>query len=500
VSYVIIAVILALLGYSFYSSVAPPSTQAPTIYSSVRLDPARANYFVDASVVSPLTGETLRDATVWAVAVDNVGNSMVHSKPTLKDDRFTFVPFPTELDNEHSVDSISVFASYTPKNATTALTSKNVHVVDGSEQKRLVQLDPLSFVLLGGIFVLSVTLGLLTIPGLRRVRYYGLTLLSFSMTVAMLAYIGGGIARIGSTGRDGDVFSLGFASIYKGTYSATVPDEWIFSLTSPLEKPVADKSTDANATTDAGATQLKSSIPSKASTVAGPAKPTPGDQKANAASSKKNMLKRRQDLKGSREPQDVAVSSGFGAPLWVIFMSVIGGCLFTISLLVKQVNDPVAIDAPNYQSRLAELLRHQFYVVFSPVGSIIVYQLMVLTDVISRPVTVAMGAIAAGIAANKLLDLSLKFVGNLIDQNGSSKTPDASQASVASPGTAAQPTQPVAPTSTLGSAVQAEISKHESGETAPPNSNGIPATEPSAPISQTDQHVRLDSPQIEKPQ
>src|SRR5690606_12158615 len=137
----------------------------------------------------------------------------------------------------------------------------------------------------------------------------------------------------------GDVISLGFANIFRGTYVKDQPPEWLFSLTSPW---------------------------------------------VNVES---------------------GVASGFGAPLWLLLLAVLGSGVFTVALLVKHVKDPIDFrDDTPFRARVEEIVRHQFYVLFSPLGAVLVYQLMVAAGAGAVQATVAITIFAAGIAVNMLLD------------------------------------------------------------------------------------------------
>lgn len=105
------------------------------------------------------------------------------------------------------------------------------------------------------------------------------------------------------------------------------------------------------------------------------------------------------------------VTTGFGAPLWVLLLAVLGAGIFTIALLVKHVTNPVNYTHEDqYRARIGELVQHQFYIFFSPLGAVIVYQLLVAAGAASAQVTVALAVLAAGVALNLVLDKAVKTV------------------------------------------------------------------------------------------
>jgi hypothetical protein len=66
---------------------------------------------------------------------------------------------------------------------------------------------------------------------------------------------------------------------------------------------------------------------------------------------------------------------------------------------VKQVTDPINFqDDKNYCERNGELLRHQFYILFAPLGAVVVYQFLVAAGAASAQITVALAMMGAGAA------------------------------------------------------------------------------------------------------
>ena len=98
------------------------------------------------------------------------------------------------------------------------------------------------------------------------------------------------------------------------------------------------------------------------------------------------------------------VAQGFGAPLWLLLLAVVGSALFTIKLVVESLKTPVIFEQQQVRERLAEIIRHQFYILFAPLGAIFVYQLLVVAGGASQPITVGLAALASGIALNNVLE------------------------------------------------------------------------------------------------
>lgn len=288
---------------------------------------------------------------VWAIAVDSAGNRFSPGD-TITDaaGRFRLGPIPSwfRTDSLQLATDVTVFASGPNPNDS----SKNIR---GEENLRLtrfgrvrwVEPSPVALLSIGVIFFTAIVVGLIRVTGVRtrRAKYYTLVVLSFLFSLTMIALIAMGLRNVNASATQGDVMSLGFANIYRGSYVKDVPPEWLFSLTTP---------------------QL---------------------WKAGE------------------------ITTGFGIPLWLLLIAVLGSGVYTIALLVKHVTDQGSLDnEPEYSKRIGELVQHQFYLLFSPLGAVLVYQLIVAAGAASVQVTVAMVIFAAGVAANALLAKAIKLV------------------------------------------------------------------------------------------
>ena len=104
----------------------------------------------------------------------------------------------------------------------------------------------------------------------------------------------------------------------------------------------------------------------------------------------------------------MGISNGFGAPLWLLLLAVVGSAVFTIKLVVDSLKTPITFDADRVRERMAEILRHEVYILFAPLGAIFVYQLLVAAGSASEPITVGLAGLASGIALNNVLEKAWK--------------------------------------------------------------------------------------------
>ncbi len=127
------------------------------------------------------------------------------------------------------------------------------------------------------------------------------------------------------------------------------------------------------------------------------------------------------------------IKDGFWVPIWVMLLSVIGSSLYTVLIILSQItkrpnwdilmpktdSDPVkkkdyVKEIKKFNKVLENIVRHQFYIVFAPIGSIFVYQLLVLGNASTNQTTVAIAALASGLLLNSILDKALALTENLI--------------------------------------------------------------------------------------
>ena len=118
-------------------------------------------------------------------------------------------------------------------------------------------------------------------------------------------------------------------------------------------------------------------------------------------------------------------ADGFWVPLWVLLISVVGASLFTVSIIVTQIKerpDFSQLDNANPDSQkllkfntiIEKIVRHQFYMFFSPIGSIFVYQLLVAAKAANQPVTIAIAALGSAPMLNMILDKAINATESLV--------------------------------------------------------------------------------------
>lgn len=325
-----------------------------------------ASALTDSTNAWQVTGRVLRrsdgtpvPAQVWVVVVDRNGNrqtppaALAHASG-----EFTFPPIAKRWGADSvAASNVTIHATYQPTAPGDGQLLFGETAVRLSKEGRVQWIDPSAgaLVTIGVLFILMILTGLFPLQpgsyGLKRTKYFALVGLSFVFACTMIYFIGSGLKSINTSAAAGDVISLGFANVYYGTYVKDLPQEWLFSLTSPDLSP-ASKS---------------------------------------------------------------GANIGFGAPLWVLLVSVLGAGLFTFSLLVSHVRDPIPVaDEPTYRTKIEELVRHQFYILFAPLGAVFVYQLLVVAGAASAQITVAITILAVGTATNLLLDNAVKKIQDML--------------------------------------------------------------------------------------
>lgn len=117
---------------------------------------------------------------------------------------------------------------------------------------------------------------------------------------------------------------------------------------------------------------------------------------------------------------------GFGAPLWVILVSVVGAVLISVGVIIQGLRsrDMVVsggkrkkVPKMDTQVEVHKLLKHQLFILFAPIGAIFLYQMMLLTGTAGENLTVGVAALAAGGGLGLLLRKARKAVSKLLDEN-----------------------------------------------------------------------------------
>jgi hypothetical protein len=71
----------------------------------------------------------------------------------------------------------------------------------------------------------------------------------------------------------------------------------------------------------------------------------------------------------------------------------------------------------DFRPRLQEVVLHQFYILFAPVGAVFVYQFLVIAGAASVETTVALAMLAAGVVLNTVLDRALHQAEEVVQEN-----------------------------------------------------------------------------------
>lgn len=324
----------------------------------------------DAKVWAVLDGDGSNEDSPPAVNSDQQGGFKIDSLPryfgipnnqstlstTKKDEPTSESRLKAGTESKYIVREIRIYAkahisiSGETTEDSEIIKGKEVLTLIGQESKQIVNVTFDQIIFLPTVFLISIIIPFLGISPQLKYRF-SLTL-AFLLTVALIVAISRGINFVSTS--ESEILSFGFIHVFQGTYVPGVPAEWLFSFTSP---------------------------------------------------------------------GDTVNSGGFGVPLWVLLLSVIGSSLFTVLIIVSEIKDRpnfklLTDDNPGdgevnkqreeelkkFHAKIEDVVRHQFYMLFSPLGAIFVYQLMVLADAVGQPITVAIAALGAGSSMNIILD------------------------------------------------------------------------------------------------
>lgn len=308
-------------------------------------------------------GDALAGVKVWAIVRDAQGNRFAPKVDvTNVNGQFELEPFLRVIGNSNNIE-VNEVTVYATRNIEITKDGKKVEVnLKGEEllslgstgRTRWVKLTPEALVAIPAIFFTSLMLALYRFPANplgNKLQYFLSSGLAAIFVVTMVSYISYGLYMVSVSASHGDALSLGFATIFQGSYVKDVGVEWLFSLTAPAA--------------------LNESI-----------------------------------------------VSGLGAPLWVLLLSVLGSGVLTFSLLIKHIGKKLNFhDSVKIRESVQEIVTYQFYVLFSPLGAVIVYQLLVLAGAASQPVTVGIAAIAAGVSLNPILRKAINRVNVLLSKD-----------------------------------------------------------------------------------
>jgi len=291
---------------------------------------------------------------VWVVVRDARGNRNSPTGVTTNaQGRFTIDAVPLDILGD-TVTAATVYARLADDSG--EYRGEESVALAGGRQLRHVSLSGWSIAYVPGVFLASILLAFVNVS--LRLKHNLSLVLALAFTVIMIFALSVALSLVNTSAQTGDVLSLGFASIFHGTYVDGGAPEWIFSFTSP----------------------------GQAIGVAGE-----GESAAAAAQA----------------------VTGFGAPLWVLLLGVVGAALKTVQIIVREITDrpdydeskPENVEA--VRTHIQEIVRHQFYILFAPLGAVFVYQALVVGEAANNAFTVAIAALGAGVSLNALLEAAI---------------------------------------------------------------------------------------------
>jgi len=345
-------------------------------------------------------GELALESHVMVSLRDNAGNRFPAEFDAV-DGKFSVEIkqlYDTSLSAPPAVDVIEIHARQKTLEVWSNTASLELHL-SGLTRANWKQATARPFTFVLGLFLFT---ALVTIVTLRKgiwnqLKYYLCISLALLFTVSMVYLIGVTSLELSNASKEHPT-PLGFAYVYFDSYVKDAPDDWNFSLTAPATIPapkIAEPRVDISSTTAAAAL---------------------------------------------RAIDHTNPATGFGAPFWVLMLSVIGSGLYTIKLVVDNVRKGSTYSPEEVRSTAADIIQHQFYILFSPLGSIFVYQTLLLAGIGTKPLTVAIAALASGIALNVVLKKAWDTVAKILqnDQPPNSVNGDTGASETSDP----QPTPP----------------------------------------------------------
>jgi hypothetical protein len=402
---VLVGAMLLALAYGLYALVQPSAFKAFDIVAGLVEDEVPERWSIH--------GRVLRDnvpashVTVWAVMKDQKGNR--HSPPAATTDAegaYAITGFPLKI-GPNPVTEVTV-RTWDPaaQGASTwvggapGATGEEVLVI-GQGSLRRVKFSNWGLFVPTSIFLASMGVAFL---GQGTHWAYKLAMaFAFLLTGVMIIAISAGLSYVHTTGDKNEVLSLGFASLFRGQYVEQAEPEWLFSLTAPHGVP----NSAPKAPSKVGqAADTKAKAAATAATSGGAAALDP--QRPGMVSSANAGTTALGANAGSSDRLDSPLVRGFGAPLWVLLLAVLGVALRTMSIIVNEIShEPDFHDHQAVQARIELIVRHQFFMLFAPLGAIFVYQFLVMAESANQPSTVALVSLGAGLTLTTLLERAL---------------------------------------------------------------------------------------------
>ena len=366
--------------------------------------------FVQAGDRWEISGRVLQDGDaigrvlVWAI-VDYANGQHASPASTQTDDRggFSVGPVTTTFGSgNRDIARATIYARkeipgawFPPKTATTLRGEDNIRPAGAAvlETAEIVGLSPLVLAPMIAIFLISAMLPFFGQETPRK--YLAAIVLAFCFTGFMIVYLSLGLRYVITEGKSKETLQLGFASIYRSTYVKDVQPEWVFSFTAP------PRLTDAPSSETTPAPQSTMAAPLPQGTVK--RSPTPAVPKSGVAAATLQTG----GITGPKvQPDTVAIDHGFGAPLWVLLVSVIGASVVTVGLMVDEIAKAgeITVTGPDViRKHIYAFVQHEFFILFAPVTAIFVYQTLVAGSAATSAFTVGLAALGAGPALSALL-------------------------------------------------------------------------------------------------
>jgi hypothetical protein len=306
------------------------------------------------------------------------------------------------------------------------------------------------------IFMLSMFLVLVRGWGaFVSVKFYSAMFLTLLFTGSLVAAIAVTINRVTQHPRN-EIASLGFAHVFFGSFVRGAEPDWMLSLTVPPSPAISEDTESEDTVARAGEPKNVAEVAAVPSAVEEEAQadettgvtptPTSADLEAasndgvpasasppgraslvstgtsddpGAGSERRSEFARPTDSSGREagvptlrawraararvQHEGFRPTKGFGAPLWVLLLSVLGAGVYTINLVVDIVGKRQLFDGEEARPVLKDMVQHQVFTLVAPLTAIFIYQSMVAIDLAENALPVALAALASGLALNSLL-------------------------------------------------------------------------------------------------
>lgn len=337
-------------------------------------------------------GEPVDSALVWAILEDDKRNKC--SPPGEFTDQYGEFEIQSDSVLLDKVTEVTVHARADVKSYKAGL--KGEDLLLGEEK---IKLELGTFIIFPVMFVFSFIVPFLTLN--PRSKYFICIVSAIVFAFGIIGVVGAGLYQLESMNLPPEAeLDLGFASIIYETYVQDVEPEWIFTLSSP------------------------------------------------------------------KYDENEIIISSFGVPLWILLLSVVGAAVLTVSIVVQEIKDrpnfyllysilksekkdkplsdlfysilkrgrktnspaeqPESNEPENpnqeaaqkelmeFRGKLERIIRHQFQILFSPIGAIFVYQSLVLTDAANNLIAVGFAAFGAGAAISLILDRAIVYAQGIV--------------------------------------------------------------------------------------